>query len=223
MTQKIGFRFTEDLSELAAQIERHLKICLVSRAPFLGGAEVACERLALGLLAAGQEVMVVLGERNQVAERFSQSGVPHQVLATPLRDKWHLPSYLLAKHRLRRFFQTWKPDVIHSNDLPTHQFVAAVAKRLTIPRLCYHRFVYPQVAIDWMNRDGAHCHCYVSHYLRTTLTHASKQLASEPGSVLYDGLPLPTVPSEAERMEARQTLSLPRIVWSCCLRGKLLK
>jgi hypothetical protein len=35
-------------------------------APFVGGAEVAAERLAIGLREAGHHVLMVLGNRNEV-------------------------------------------------------------------------------------------------------------------------------------------------------------
>lgn len=159
-----------------------LRICLVARSPFVGGAEVACERLALGLQQAGHSVVLLTGFENDVAERYRAAGIDCRVFETPLRDKWKLPRYLLARHRLRKFFRSWRPDLIHSNDLPTHQIVSSAAKGLGIPRICHHRFLYDGPAIDWMNRTGAECHVFVSRYLQETLRAASPRLAAEPST-----------------------------------------
>lgn len=187
-----------------------MRICLISRAPFLGGAEVACERLAIGLSAACHEVVVLLGLENDVAERFRAAGIDVRVFATPQRDKWHLARYLWACQRLRRFFQAWKPDIIHSNDLPTHQIVSSAARGLGIPRICHHRFVYDGTAIDWMNSQRAEHHLFVSQYLQHELRAQSSKLASEPSSVLYDGLEIPPAPPTREdKMRSRVHLGLP--------------
>ena len=186
-----------------------MRICLVARSPFVGGAEIACERLAVGLQAAGHAVVVLTGFENEVAARYRSAGLDCRVYETPLRDKWHLPRYLLARHRLRRFFQKWRPDIIHSNDLPTHQVVSSAARSLGVPRLCHHRFVYDGAAIDWLNRSGAECHVFVSKYLQEELRSQSARLAAEPSCVLYDGLPLPELPTAEERVAARVKLGLP--------------
>lgn len=187
-----------------------LRICLIARSPFLGGAEVACERLAVGLQQAGHTVVLLTGFDNDVAARYRAAGIDCRVFDTPLRDKWKLPRYLLARHRLRKFLRAWRPDIIHSNDLPTHQVVSSAANGLGSARICHHRFLYDGSAIDWMNRTGAECHVFVSQYLQDTLRAASPRLAAEPACVLYDGLPLPELPTEDERRAARARLGLPQ-------------
>ena len=54
---------------------RRLKICLASWAPFVGGAEVAAERLAVGLRDAGHDVFVLLGQPGEVLDRMQRAGV----------------------------------------------------------------------------------------------------------------------------------------------------
>jgi glycosyltransferase involved in cell wall biosynthesis len=186
-----------------------LRVCLVTRAPFLGGAEVACERLGIGLREAGHEVVVLAGEENEVSARFRAAGLDTRHFATPMRDKWTIHRYWLARHKLRRFFQSWQPDVIHSNDLPTHQVVSSAAKRLGIPRICHHRYVYDGTSIDWMNSSGCERHLFVSHYLQETLCAESSTLKSQSCGVIYDGLPLGECPTEDERSAAQARLGLP--------------
>jgi len=117
-------------------------------APFVGGAEVAAERLALGLQAAGHDVLVALGKRGPVQERMERADL--RCLHCPMHftDKWRWLRYARARARLRRAMRGYRPDVIHSNDLPTHQIVSDAARGLGIPRICHHRFPFGDKAID---------------------------------------------------------------------------
>ena len=54
---------------------------------------------------------------------------PVRPLADVLTDKWHWPRYARARRRLRRVLLEFAPDLVHSNDLPTHQIVGDAARR----------------------------------------------------------------------------------------------
>jgi glycosyltransferase involved in cell wall biosynthesis len=101
-----------------------------------------------------------------------------------------------------------QPDVVHSNDLPSHQMTSDAARRLGIPRVCHHRWVFEGPAINWLNKFGAEKHLFVSEALLNCLSGASPELATSSNSVVYDGLPLPAVPTEADRVQARTRLGL---------------
>src|SRR5437868_15251468 len=90
---------------------RPLKVCLASMAPFVGGAEVAAERLALGLREEGHEVCVILGKQAEVMERFQRAGL--RCVFTPMyfTDKWRWWRYWRARQRLRSLLQREQPDV----------------------------------------------------------------------------------------------------------------
>ncbi|MFN9435750.1 MAG: glycosyltransferase family 4 protein, partial [Planctomycetota bacterium] len=117
-------------------------------------------------------------------------------------------SYTYHWMRLRRFVQKFQPDLVHSNDLPTHQFVSSVASSLGLPRVCHHRFIYNGKCIDWLNRLGAEIHLFVSNYLKDLLSGESAKLASEPRQVLYDGLPMGSPRSDTDRRKAREKLGI---------------
>ena len=186
----------------------NLKLLLFSRAPFLGGAEVACERLALGLMDRGHKIVVVVDQKNEDYNRYVANGLDCQVFRLPFREKKNVLSYAYHWMRLRRFIQKFQPDLVHSNDLPTHQFVSSVAGSLGIPRVCHHRFIYDGKCIDWLNRQGAEVHLFVSKYLKDLLSGESAKLASEPRQVLYDGLPMGTARSDTDRRKAREKLGI---------------
>jgi glycosyltransferase involved in cell wall biosynthesis len=182
---------------------------LATWAPFVGGAEVAAERLAIGLQEAGHEVFLLLGQAGAVLERLERAGLRCVVEPMHFTDKWRWWRHAASHRRLRRVLRRESPDLIHSNDLPTHQAVSAAARGLGIPRICHHRFPFPGAAIDWFNKFGAEQHVFVSDALMNEMCRESARLKSAPRQVLYDGLPLPEVPSPADRRQARQELSLP--------------
>src|SRR5205807_1489760 len=126
-----------------------LKICLASMAPFVGGAEIAAERLAVGLRDAGYDVVLLLGRDGAVRERLEKAGLRCVVAPMYVTDKWHPLRYVLARRRLRAILRRERPDVLHSNDLPTHQILSDAARPLGIPRVCHHRFPFSGKAIDW--------------------------------------------------------------------------
>jgi glycosyltransferase involved in cell wall biosynthesis len=190
-------------------LKHKLKICLTTLAPFIGGAEVAAERLALGLQEAGHEVFLVVGRQGEVMERMQQAGL--RCLFSPMyfTDKWHWWRYYEARKKLQQLLEREHPDVVHSNDLPTHQIVSDASRRLGVPRVCHHRFPFSAPAIDWLNKYGAEQHLFVSQALMDEMCILSPRLLSSKRTVVYDGLPLPEQPTEAMRQEARRKLGLP--------------
>jgi glycosyltransferase involved in cell wall biosynthesis len=186
-----------------------MKVCIASMAPFVGGAEVSAERLALGLREAGCEVFLALGTRGAVMERLERAGLRCAYSPMYLTDKWRWWRYLGARRTLRRLLETERPDVVHSNDLPTHQMVSGAARGLGMPRICHHRFVYGGAAIDWFNKYGAERHLFISRALMEELCASSPRLAASSRAVIYNGVPLPPRPGAEARRAVRSRLGLP--------------
>src|SRR5262249_8024037 len=153
---------------------------------FVGGAEVAAERLAVGLQQAGHDVLVVLGTHGPVLERIERAGVRCVVSAMCFTDKWHWWRYRRARGALRRLLSRERPDIVHSNDLPTHQIVSDAARGLGFPRVCHHRWLFPGAAIDWLNKFGAEQHLFVSRALADEMCGESARLQMAPRAVVYD-------------------------------------
>jgi glycosyltransferase involved in cell wall biosynthesis len=188
--------------------KRKLKVCLASLAPFIGGAEIAAERSALGLLRAGHDVFMLLGREGAVGERFEKAGL--RCVYTPMRftDRWRFWHYFQDRSRIFSVLRSERPDILHANDLPTHQAVAGAAHGLPIARLCHHRQVFNGKAIAWFDKFGAHHHVFVSRALMEELCAASPPLAAKSRAVLYDGLELPAPPTPDDRKAARRRLHL---------------
>ena len=186
-----------------------MKVLLASWSPFMGGAEVAAERLARGLSEKGHDVVTLVGTDGEALQRMKELGVRCVHLPLQMTDKWRWWRYARVQRSLRRLLTHERPDLVHSNDLPTHQMVSQAAGRLGLPRICHHRWIFAGAAIDWLNKFDAEHHLFVSQALRDQLHRASPRLAARPGRVVYDGLLLPMLPSPKERIEARKQLGLP--------------
>lgn len=186
-----------------------LRIGIVSWAPFLAGAEIAAERLAVGLQQAGHEVFVVLGHNGTLMDRMRAAGLRCLHLPIYFTDKWRWLRYRKARNALHHLLKQEQPDIVHSNDLPTHQMVSDALRGTGIPEVCHHRWIFGEQAIDWLNKYGAASHLFVSRFLMEELSGHSPRLRASSRSVVYDGLPLPPPPSDTERQRARRELGLP--------------
>jgi glycosyltransferase involved in cell wall biosynthesis len=186
-----------------------MRVVLATMAPFVGGAEVAAERLALGLREAGHDTSVVLGTRGPVLERMERAGLRCVHSAMCFTDKWHWLRYARARDGLRRVLRRLRPDVIHSNDLPTHQIVSDASRGLGPPRICHHRFPFGRAAIDWLNKFGAQRHLFVSRALMDEMCRESARLRESPRAIVHDGLALPDEPDAEQRRRTRGRLGLP--------------
>jgi glycosyltransferase involved in cell wall biosynthesis len=185
-----------------------LKIALTSWAPFYAGAEVAALRLAVGLAEAGHEVACAVGTDGELLCKLREAGIPAEFIPTRFTDKWGWWSYRTSRHQMVQWLGRVAPDVVHSNDLPTHQMTSDAARAWQLPRVCHHRWIFERGAIDWFNKFGAERHLFVSRALMGDLCGASPRLAASPCEVVYDGLPLPKCPTEADRPAAKQALGL---------------
>lgn len=191
------------------------RVAIVSRAPFLGGAEVAAHRLALGLRETGCHVVCVLGQEGDTAELMRQSGLDVQIASLPTTDRWHWLRYSRARHTLRSILKKEGITVVHANDLPSHQIASDAARGLPIARVCHHRFLYDAVTTRWLLKFGAERHLFVSQALQRLLTHPEDPrgapevtlddvMPADRCAVVYDGLPLSPAPTPAQRREARK-------------------
>lgn len=186
-----------------------MKICLASLAPFVGGAEVAMERLATGLLRNGHEVVLALGNNGEAATRFRKAGLRCVHLSMPFTDKWTWPRYWWRRTQFCSFLSEERVEILHCNDLPSFQLPGDAAGRLGITKICHHRYVFEGPAISWFTKPGADCHIFVSHALRNDLQTAWPALQGEPCEVVHDGLEIPEEVGASARNNFRMKMSLP--------------
>lgn len=185
-----------------------MKICLTSWAPFVAGAEIAVERLAVGLAQSGHEVLMVVGTDGDALVRFRNAGIRCEFIPQRFTDKWRWLQYRRSRAALVDLLARERPDVVHSNDLPTHQMTSDAARRTGIPRVCHHRWIFQREAIDWLNKFNGEQHLFVSNALMTMLCDESEALHASPCAVVYDGLPILEMPSEVDRQAAKRELDL---------------
>jgi glycosyltransferase involved in cell wall biosynthesis len=185
-----------------------MKIALASWAPFYAGAEVAALRLAVGLRDAGQEVACAIGTDGELLARLRDEGIAAELILTRFTDKWGWRRYRSSRRQFAGWLDRVRPDLVHSNDLPTHQMASDAARSLGLPRVCHHRWIFDGAAIDWFNKYGAERHVFVSRALMSDLCARSARLSAAPRDVVYDGLPLPPCPPESDRVSAKRALGL---------------
>ncbi len=152
---------------------------------------------------------MLLGDDGEVRARYESAGLRCVVAPMKLTDLRHPWATFRSRHALRQALRRERPDVVHSNDLPTHQPVSAAARGLGIVRVCHHRFPFDGPSADWFTKFGADRHLFVSRALMDALTSQSATLRAAPREVVYDGLPLPPVPTDMDRHRARTQLGLP--------------
>ncbi len=198
-----------DTLSAMARPRRRLKVCLASWAPFYAGAEVAAERLAVGLRDAGHDVLVIVGTEGELLQNLRARGVQCRHVPLCLTNKWTFWKHRAAQKKLTSIFREVSPDLVHANDLPTNQMVAQAAHGAGLPRVCHHRYIFDGEAIDWLNKFGAEHHIFVSGSLRREMHAASSTLASASHAVVHDGIPIPELPTPADRVAARQQFQLP--------------
>ncbi len=185
-----------------------LKIVLASWAPFIGGAEVAVERLAIGLRDAGHDVRLIVGTRGEALDRFTAAGLRCEFIEQRFTDKLGWLKYRRARKQVLRNLSADRPDLVHSNDLPTHQLISDAAGRLGLPRVCHHRWVFERGAIDWLNKFGAERHLFISKAFMKQMLDASEKLRRSASALVYDGLPLPSLTSKHDQIQLRQMLGM---------------
>jgi L-malate glycosyltransferase len=185
------------------------RICIAGRAPFLGGAEIAAERLAFGLRDAGYSVTMLFATNGECLQRAQAAGV--RCLHTPfvLPSIRHYWAYRSARAKLTTALQNEQPALIHSNDLPTHRAISDAARGLGVPMICHHRGVFDGSAMDWFLKFPASRHLFVSDALCEELCARSRRLRACPKSVVYDGVPIPQARTASSRAAARARIGVP--------------
>ena len=95
-----------------------MKIALTSWAPFYAGAEVAALRLAVGLCAAGHEVVCAIGTDGELLARLREAGIDAEFIETKFTDKWGWWSYRNSRHKLVQWLGRQQPDLVRSRPEP---------------------------------------------------------------------------------------------------------
>ena len=182
---------------------------LASWAPFYAGAEVATEHLADGLQKAGHEVLVLVGTEGQAAVRFRDWGLDVRFIEQRFTDKLGWFRYRRSMKKVVALLRERRPDIVHSTDLPTHQMISDAARRLNLPRICHHRWLFDGAATEWFNKYGAERHLFVSRYLESEMTRTSPSLQAGSRAIVHDGIRLPPLSTADDKRRLRRELGLP--------------
>ena len=182
---------------------------------------MAGERLALGLMESGHQVVFVVGTDGEALKRFQSKSIRCHYIPTAYTGDGLGFRYRKHRNTLRRFLVNEKPDIVHSNDLPTHQMVSGAAKPLCIPRVCHHRWVFDGAETDWFNKFGAEQHVFVSNFSREAIVTVSTSIDQRSAIVIPDGIPVEDCPSHSDCLQAKIDLGLSVDRIACLFVGQI--
>ncbi|MFP4354886.1 MAG: glycosyltransferase family 4 protein [Phycisphaerae bacterium] len=191
-------------------LQEPLRIAMTTRAPFLSGAETALMQLAQGLADVGHAVMIICGQDGQVAETYrSDDRLRVEICPLAYTDKRHPLRFWLSARRLSKLLVDHRADVLHANDIPSLQAASFAARRLQMPRVSHARFLIegPDGA-RWFLRYGCERVVSVSDFLKDHLLSVAPDVFNDLVVVSRDGIVVPELPSQADRLKARESLGI---------------
>ena len=123
--------------------------------------------------------------------------VPVTILPLPQRSMKTLLPWWLCCRRLSRLIRTFRPAVLHANDVPSCQAMSVVGGRLGLPRVVHVRWVIEAKAAGWWARRGAESVLCISRWMKEQLGDVSgTSLASAQVEVLADCVDWPAEAGE---------------------------
>ncbi len=178
-------------------------------APFYSGAERALVVLAEHLDRRRYRPVVVVGTDGELAAELRGRGVTtiHQPIV--YLGARTLASWLACVSRIAWIGRRERAVLMHSNDVPTFQPVGYAARFLGVPALTHVRFPDTQHGFGWFLKPGVHRSLFVSADLRADAIRNAPALFERSSEVVYDGVDVPPLASDAERRALREELGLP--------------
>ena len=130
-----------------------LHVAYLTSAPFIGGAERSLETMLRWLPQAGVEPLVVTPRGSAFESICRQRGIEFVSCPLPRPDRARPWAWWSGVRRLRRAFQRYGVQVVHSNQLWSYPAAARAAASLDIPCVCHLRDRVTPRAAAWWLRD----------------------------------------------------------------------
>lgn len=182
-----------------------MKIIQVNLSKGYGGAETHTLSLIQGLLAAGEEVMLLVRPNSWLAKRAQELGIPYQL------QKFRGNYDLLALWQLRRFILQWKPDIVHAQLTRAARYVgyACAGTSATAVSTCHATSSHKNmarcakiIAVSQMVK-----HCLMDNYDAKCV------------DVVYNGIAEPEL---FAREEIRQELGISKEIFALACVGRFV-
>lgn len=181
----------------------------VAWAPFFSGAERALQILVQHLDRSRYRPVVAVGTEGHLAESFRSLNVPTVHIPIAYTGLRTLASSTASIARLAWFARREGAALIHSNDVPSFQPAGYAARLLNRPIVTHVRFPDNAAGFGWFLRPGFARALFVSDALRQDALSQAPGVFDDRSEVLYDGVHIPELASDAERWQIRDELSLP--------------
>jgi glycosyltransferase involved in cell wall biosynthesis len=178
-------------------------------APFFSGAERALLVLVENLDRSRYRPVAVVGTDAELASELRERDVHTVHVPVFYASARGAVRWLSVVARLVRLAQRERVRVVHANDVPSFQPVGYAARVLGVPALTHVRFPDKQAGFGWFLRPGFARALFVSGDLRADALRHAPELFEARSEVVYDGVQVPPLAGDAERLSLRQELGLP--------------
>ena len=179
-------------------------------APFFSGAERALLMTLRSLDLAQCEPYVLAGTDGEFARQVRALGIRCDVLPILPLDRAKPVTSSLSLARVTAAAWRFRPDVIHSNDMPSYQPGAYAARLLRVPVVTHLRFPDSPEGYRWFFRAPPTLAIFISESFKAEAVSAAPELFKNRATVVYDAVELPRIWTTDERTARREALGLPR-------------
>lgn len=196
-------------------------VLYVVQAAFFAGAERALLLLLCGLDKARYRPHVIVGTDGEMLAQLQAAEIPHTHVELEYTN-WRRPvAWARSVRRIVGMARSVGASLVHANGVPGFQPAGYAARWLRIPAVVHVRGRLP--GYSWFLKPGFERALFVSqHMLDYALELEPK--AFRPGcEVVYDGVVVPELPSEAERQARLAEFSVPNGVPSVVLSGQVVE
>jgi glycosyltransferase involved in cell wall biosynthesis len=178
-------------------------------APFFAGAERAFLLTVSHIDTRRYKPHVIAGTEGELTAQMRARGIPCEVHPIRYFDRRALLAWTRSVAAVLRVARRIRPALVHSNDVPSFQPGGYAARLLRIPALSHVRFPDEDRGFRWFLRPGFARALFVSEALRTDAMTKAPGLFEGRSDVLHDGVIVPPMADDAERIRLKQMLGLP--------------
>ncbi len=187
-----------------------LRVLYVARAPFISGAERALASMLRHLDRIRVEPMVVLGTHTPLIDQLDAMGIPHWVVPLPKRSRYRPLAWHGSRRRLSAAVDSFKPHLLHANDVPSCQALSIVGEKKRLPRVVHIRWEITADDAAWWAYRGAECVICISQWIRDRLGDTSNTVLKRSNiEVLPDAVDWPATPAQHTPPPSTRNTSTP--------------
>jgi glycosyltransferase involved in cell wall biosynthesis len=187
-----------------------ITVLYVAWAPFFSGAERALLVLIDNLDRARYRPVVAIGTDGELAAELRARQIQTVHIPVAYFTSRTLPAWSAAVGRLVWLAKRTTAALIHANDVPSFQPAGYAAKLIAMPALTHVRFPDSRNGFGWFLRPGFRHALFVSQALRDDAVECASDLFEARSEVVYDGVQIPPLADDAQRLALRDELGLPR-------------